>query len=85
VQTDRGDPFTDASNRMTTQISAQDAGIEDQAQEVSDGNDHVMYGKAIGSSGGLAQVAMKALAASTQNPKTLKNLQSHEGNFSQSN
>lgn len=86
---DRGDPFADASNRMTTPMSAQEADVGDQAQGAAESeyaDPHARsYGKATKPGRGLAPAAVKALAASTQNPKTLKNLQGHEGNFSQSN
>lgn len=82
----RGDPFADASNRMTTPMSAQEAEIGGQAQGAAESDPHARsYGKAMKPGRGLASAAVKALAASTQNPKTLKNLQGHESNFSQSN
>ena len=55
AQMDRGDPFADASNRMTTPMSAQEADIGDQDQEVAENDPHTLsYGKAMKPGRGLA-------------------------------
>jgi hypothetical protein len=52
---DRGDPFADASNRMTTPMSAQEADIGDQAHGATGSDPHALsYGKATKPGRGLA-------------------------------